>query len=122
MSTQQLPSATSRLFPKRFVRWQAAGLSARAARVVSLASCDSVEEISRLGRAYFEGRPNCAAKTLAELAALAGWPPKTRTPVDAIAAALTLAMDADEAREAAADVMSALRKSGFILTVRRSRA
>jgi hypothetical protein len=104
------------------VRWQAAGLSARAASVVSLACCDSVEEIARLGRAYFEGRPNCAAKTLAELATLAGWPPKTRTPADTIAAALTLAMDADEAHEAAADVMSALRKSGFVLTIRRSRA
>lgn len=119
MTTQPLTSTTSKLFPKRFARWQSAGLSARAASAVSLACCDTVEEIARLGRVYFEGRPNCADKTLAELAAICGWPPKSRNAIDTIAAALSIGMPADEAHEAAADVMSALRKSGFVLAVRR---
>lgn len=103
--------------------WTARGLSARAASVVALAGCDSVEEITRLGRAYFEGRPNCARKTLAELAALAGWPPRVATAADAIAAALALAIDdPTEAHEAATDVCIALRRSGFVISAKRTEA
>jgi hypothetical protein len=116
--TQAHSTDARRLFPRRFEAWQTSGLSARAAAAAALAGCDSVAEIARLGRSYFEGRPNCAEKTLAELAALAGWPPKPRTALDTIAQALSMAMDPHEAREAAADVMSSLRLDGFTLTVR----
>ena len=120
MSPQALSSQPARLYPHRFMRWQAHGLSARAASVVALAGCDTIDEITRLGRGYFEGRRNCAAKTLAELAVLAGWPPKVATAVDTITAALALAIDdPDETREVATDVMIALRRSGFVISARR---
>lgn len=116
-ATQAQSPQTMRLYPGRFAVWQRHGLSARAASAVSLAGCDTVEEIALLGRAYFERLPNCAEKTLTELAKLASWPPKRRTAVDAIAQALELAIsNPEEAREAAADVMASLRKAGFILT------
>jgi hypothetical protein len=122
-SKQALSPQISRIFPHRFMAWQRRGLSARAASVMSLAGCDFVEEITRLGRAYFERRPNCADKTLSELAELAGWAPKRHTAVDAIAAALALAIaDPEEAREAAAVVISSLRRSGFVLTTVRREA
>jgi hypothetical protein len=122
MSTT-LSQRTTRLYPHRFVAWQREGLSARAASVVALAGCNTIEEIGRLGRSYFEGRPNCAEKTLAELAALAGWAPKRATAVDAIAAALALSIpDPDETREVATDVMVALRRSGFVITTKQQDA
>ena len=114
-SEQALPSVT-RLFPKRFMRWQQAGLSVRAAAVLSNAGCDTPEQVTQLGRSYFEGRPNCGERTLAELAERAGWPPKRPTAVDAIAAALGLAIsDPEETREMAADTIIALRRSGFVI-------
>ena len=123
MSAQASSPQVDHLFPRRFVRWQRAGLSARASSAVALAGCDTVEEITRLGREYFEGRRNCATKTLAELAALAGWPPKVATAVDAIAAALALAIDdPDEAREAATDAVIALRRGGFFISAKRTEA
>jgi hypothetical protein len=112
-----LSPSTRRLFPHRFAQWQAQGLSARAASAVALAGCDTVEEIARLGRSHFENVPNLGEKSLAQLATLAGWPEQRRTAVDTIAQALSMAMDPQEAREAAADVMSALRCAGYALTV-----
>lgn len=110
------------LYPHRFMTWRRRGLSTRAATAVAIAGCDTVEEITRLGRAYFEGRPNCAKTTLAELAAIAGWPPKFETAVGAIAAALALSMaDPEEAREAAADAIIALQRSGFVIVAQRTR-
>lgn len=115
-----LSSDTKRNFDPRFRRWREAGVSVRGAAVLALAGCDSVQDINVLGRSHFEGRPNCAAKTLAELAVLAGWPPKAGTAVDAIAAALQMAVrDPDEAREAATDALIALRRSGFVVLASR---
>lgn len=107
------------LFPRRLAAWQERGLSFRAAVALATAGCDTAEEVARLGRSYFEGRPNCGERTLAELAKLAGWPPKRRTAVDAIAGALSMAMDPDEAREAATDCLMALRRNGFVVTTSR---
>ncbi len=116
MSTQALSAQIIRRYPDRFASWQNAGLSARAASVVSLAGCDSVEQIAALGRPYFAAQPNCAAKTLAELAQLAGWPAPRNTAVDAIAAALGMVInDPEETHEVATDVMIALRRSGFVI-------
>ena len=120
MTAQALSPHSNRFFPRRFMAWQHRGLSVRAAGVVALAGCDTVEEISRLGRDYFAAQPNCATKTMAELALLAGWPPRVDTAVDAIAAALSLAInDPEETREVATDVMIALRRSGFVISARR---
>jgi hypothetical protein len=120
MAARPAPSRANHLFPYRFAAWQRRGLSARAAGALASAGCDTLEDVARLGRSYFEGRPNCAGKTLSELAALAGWPPKPRSAVDTIAQALGLAIDdPEEARETAADVLSSLRRDGFVLTTRR---
>ena len=90
--------------------WTQRGLSARAAFAVSFAGCDTVEEVTRLGRKFFASRPNCGLQTLTKSANLAGWPPYDTTTVDAIAAALALAIDDPaEAREASVDVVVALR-------------
>jgi hypothetical protein len=108
--------SAGRLFPARFVAWQRRGLSSRAASALAAAGCDSIADVARLGRSYFEGRPNCATKTLSELAVLAGWPTKHRTAVDAIAQVLEMAIDdAEEARELATDAFIALRRSGFVV-------
>ncbi len=100
-----------------FVAWQRRGVSCRAARALAAAGAESIEDAARLGRSHFEGRRNCAAKTLAELEALTGRPPKLRIgAADVIARALQLAIsDWDEAREAATDALIALRKAGFAL-------
>jgi hypothetical protein len=97
--------------------WQERGLSARAASSAALAGCDAADEIPRLGRSYFENQPNLRSKSLAQLADLAGWPPKRRTVVDTIAAALALGMDPQEARETATDILAPLGKAGFVLAV-----
>lgn len=113
--------AAKRFYPHRFRLWTERGLSPRAASALALASIDTVEQVAALGRAYFAGKPNVGAKTLEELAILAGWPPKNKTPVDAIAAALGLSIaDPDEAREAATDAVIALRRSGFVIASHRS--
>ena len=65
---QPLPAEIRRLFPQRFVAWQRQGLSARASSAAALACCDTVAEIMRLGRPYFENLPNVGTKTLEELA------------------------------------------------------
>jgi hypothetical protein len=116
MSAQAPSPRPSQLFPQRSVTWQGLGLSVRASNVLALANCQTVDDIRRLGRSYFQGRRNCGEHTLNELAQLAGWTPKLRTPVDAIAAALSLTIrDPEEAREAAFDVLSSLRRSGFVM-------
>jgi hypothetical protein len=109
---------SSRLYPRRFVSWQQRGLSARAASAAALAGCDTIDDIAALGRARFERMPNIGAKSLAELAALAGWPAIPKTAAETIASTLEMALSPEEAREVATDVMSSLRRSGFLLTVR----
>src|SRR4051812_23426585 len=102
MVVQMKPTQSRRpleAFNDRVAAWTAAGMSFRAATVLANAHCDTADEVHRLGRAYFEGRPNCADKTLAELAVLGNWPPKhqTITAIEAIACALGLSIgDADE--------------------------
>ena len=91
MTTRPPPRQTITMFSQRLVAWQRYGLSFRAAAVLANAGCDTPEQVTQLGRSYFEGRPNCGEHTLAELAELAGWPPKRPTAVDAIAAALDTA-------------------------------
>ena len=101
MVPNPLSPRAGRLFPQRFMAWRQRGLSARAAGALASAGCDTIEDVTRLGRTYFEGTPNCASKTLAELAVLADWPAKPRTAIDTIAQALGLAIDdPDEARAA----------------------
>jgi hypothetical protein len=109
---------SSRLYPRRFVAWQQRGLSARAASAAALAGCDTIDDIAALGRARFERMPNIGAKSLAELAALAAWPAKPKGAVETIASTLEMALGPREAREVAIDVMSSLRRAGFLLTVR----
>lgn len=118
--TEQAPSPLPRrLFPERLAAWRSAGLSARAAAALATSGCDTIPQVVRLGRAYFEGRANLGPKTLAELAKLAGWPPKRRTALDVVSSALSIGLDPEEAREAACDVMVALRRSGFVLVTAR---
>jgi hypothetical protein len=113
----------NRLFLQRRDRWRSQGLSMRASGILARAGCDAIEDVARLGRAYFETRSNCGCHTLAELAVLGGWPPKSRTMVDVIATVLRLAVaDAGEAREVAQDVALALRRAGFVVTAKRGHA
>jgi hypothetical protein len=111
------------LFPRCLARWHAQGLSFRAAAAVTHANCDTADEVARLGRDYFEGRRNCSTVTMQALATLANWPSKRQTAVDAIATALAMAIaDPAEAREAATDAVIALRRSGYVLSARRTEA
>jgi len=103
------------VFPRRLASWTRRGLSFRAAAVLAAAECDSVQQVTSLGRSYFDRRPNCGEKTLAELGKLAGWPTPLTTPASAIAKALALSMDPDEALEAAGDAIRSLRRSGFVI-------
>jgi hypothetical protein len=119
MTAQTLSPLPHRLFPERLAAWRSAGLSARAAAALATSGCDTIPQVVRLGRAYFEGRANLGPKTLAELAKLAGWPPKRRTAMDVVSSALSIGLDPEEAREAACDVMAALRRSGFVLVTTR---
>jgi DNA-binding IscR family transcriptional regulator len=80
-----------------------------------MAGCDTVEEIARLGRGYFQSLSNLGGKSLQQLADLTGWPPKRRMAVDTIATAL--GVDPQEARETASDVLTPLRKAGLVLAV-----
>lgn len=116
---QALSPLPHKLFPERLAAWRSAGLSARAAAALATSGCDTIPQVARLGRAYFEGRANLGPKTLAELAKLAGWPPKRRTALDVVSSALSIGLDPEEAREAACDVMAALRRSGFVLVTAR---
>lgn len=103
-------------FQRRFDTWRARGQSARAAAILALAGADTVEDVRRLGRAYFKGRRNIGAKTLAELARLGAWQPVCRTAADAIAASLALTIpDPEECREAAMDTLIGLRRAGFVI-------
>lgn len=118
---QDSPQAIRRHYHHRLEAWRETGLSARAAGALALAGCDTQEDITRLGRGYFVRLSNCAAKTLAELEALAAWPAKPLTAVETITAALLLSInDHDEAREAATDALIALRRSGFVVVATRS--
>lgn len=121
INAQPLSGPSDRFDRHRFERWKAHGLSARAAAALANAGCDSVPEITALGRDHFAQLPNCAAKTLEELAEFANWPARSVTAVEAIAAAMLLSIhDHDEAREAATDALMALRRSGFVVVAARS--
>lgn len=112
---------TKRLYPHRFRLWSERGLSPRAASALALAGVDTIEQVTALGREWFQKKPNVGVKTLNELARLACWPDESKTPVDAVAAALRLAIaDPDEAKEAATDAVIALRRSGYIIASRQS--
>jgi hypothetical protein len=113
----------NRLFLQRRDLWRSQGLSVRASGVLAGAGCDTIDDVARLGRSYFETRPNCAERTVAELEKIAGWPPRRRTVANVIATALALAIDnPQEAREAAVDVAIALRRAGFVVTAKRGHA
>jgi hypothetical protein len=114
---QALSSSADRLFPLRFAAWQAQGLSAHTASAAATAGCYTAEEIARLGRVYLKSLPILREKPLQQLADLTGWPPKRRAAVDTIPATLTLGMDPEEACETATDVLTSLRKGGFVLAV-----
>lgn len=119
---EQVARSPQVLFPRRLAAWQRRGLSFRAAAVLSNAGCDTPEDVARLGRAYFQKQPNCAQKTLSELAAVGDWPENRITAVDAIAAALAMAIvEPEERHEVATDVMIALRRSGFVITASKVR-
>jgi hypothetical protein len=119
--TQLLSSKTNRLFPRRLDHWRRKGLSFRAAAALANASCDTVEEVFRLGPDYLSRCSNLSPKTQRELAALGNWSRKRQSPIDAIAAALAMAIaDPAGAREAAADAVIALRRSGYVLSARRT--
>jgi hypothetical protein len=115
MDRAQAHSANARLFPHRFEMWQTNSLSTQAA--AALAGCDTVEEIARLGHVHPEILPSLDEKSLQQLADLTGWPPKRRTAVDTIAASPAPGMDAEEGRKTATDVLTSLRKAGFVLAV-----
>jgi hypothetical protein len=109
------------LFPQRLAQWRAQGLSFRAATALAHASCDTADEVARLGPCYFSRRPNLGPKTQQELAALGNWSPKRPSPIDAIAASLALAIaDPEDAREAATDAVMALGRSGYMLSAWRT--
>jgi hypothetical protein len=118
MAAAQAPSAiTGQRLRRRFDLWRARGQSARAAAILAQAGADTAEDVRRLGRAYFEGRPNVGAKTLEELALLAAWPPVCRTAADAIAASLALTISSpEECLDAATDALIGLRRAGFVVT------
>jgi hypothetical protein len=113
-------TAINRLFAQRRDVCRSRGLSMPPCGILAGAGCDTVGDIARLGRVYFESRPNCGSRTPAELA---GWPAKPPTSVDFINTGLSLALaDADEARDVAQDVAVALRRAGFVLVAERMRS
>lgn len=119
-AVRALSGDARRNFQARFKVWISRGMSVRAAAVLALNGVDTIKQVSDLGRDHFKGQENCGGKTLAELGTLAGWPAEQGTPVDAIAAALQLAIaDPEEAREAATDAVIALRRSGFVIAAKR---
>lgn len=109
--------AARRSYVRLFGLWAARGLSPRAAGALALAGCETIQEVTQLGRVWFLGKPNCGTKTLRELAILANWAPET--PVEAVAAALSLSIaDPEEAHEAATDALMALRRSGYVIAAK----
>lgn len=116
-----LPPASRPQFEARFRMWQRMGVSARAASVLALAACDTVEEVRRLGRRYFAGYDNVGPTTLSELTRLAGWKSEVTTAEDAVVAALRLAIgNKDGARDVARDILMSLRRAGFVVLSRRN--
>lgn len=63
-----------------------------------------------MGRAYVKSRPNLRPKTLRELA---GRPKERLAATGAIAAALSLSLPPDNARETGVDAVIALHRNGF---------
>jgi hypothetical protein len=119
---QNQPETAKRFYPYRFRLWSKRGLSPRAASALALAGTDTVEQVTALGREWFQGKPNVGVKTLNELARLAGWLDERKTPREAIAAALRLSLpNPDEAEDVAQDIMIALRRHRFaVVTARQS--
>lgn len=56
----------------QFKSWRDRGLSVRAARVLTMTGCDTVEDIRRKGRHAYYGIPNCGNATLREIDRLVG--------------------------------------------------
>ena len=111
ISDQSVMDATRvRTFRDRYVAWQAQDLPARVADALANAGIDTVGQVARLGRASFKGRSNLGPKTLRELA---GRPKERLTAADVIAAALSLSLPPDDARETVVDAVIALRRNGF---------
>ncbi len=114
-----LAPTINRLFAERCALWRARGLSMRTSGILAGAGCDTIDDIARLGRPYFEVRPNCGTRSVTKLGELAGWPAKPHTMVDVFGDVLGLAIgDTTEVREVAQDIALALRRAGFILQVR----
>jgi len=85
--------------------------------VLADSGCETIDDVRRLGREYFENFQGCGKKTLQDLAMLAGWPPRIETAADAIAAALRLTItDPEEAYEAAKDAVIGLNQAGFVVS------
>jgi hypothetical protein len=99
-----------RTFRNRHVAREAQGLSAYVADALTSAGIDTVGRVARLGRASFKGRSNLGPKTLRELA---GRPKERLAATDAIAAALSLSLPPDDARETVVGAVIALRRNGF---------
>lgn len=109
------------LYPKLFMQWSKRGLSPRAASALALAGCDTVEQVTALGRQWFQEKPNVGVKTLNELARLAGWSDEPMTPAAAVATALQLSIpDPEAAQEAALDCLISLRRAGYVIASRQS--
>jgi len=96
-----------RTFRNRHVAQEAQGQSAYVADVLTNAGIDTVGRVARLGRASFKGRSNLGPKTLRELA---DRPKERLTAADVIAAALSLSLPPDDARETVVDAVIALPK------------
>jgi CxxC motif-containing protein (DUF1111 family) len=104
------------MFAQRIACWTRHGSSFRAAAVLAAAEWDTEEQVTRLGKSYFDWRANRGEMTLGELGRQAGWPAPATTPARAIAKALTLSVaDPDEALEAAGDAIRSLRRFGFVI-------
>jgi hypothetical protein len=109
------------IFQMRSRVWLAAGCSPRAAAALANAGVDTVEQIVRLGRDFFRRQPNCGPRTLAEIGKMiGGWPEQSdRSARETIAEALMLSVaDFREALEMAEEAISALHRSGFIISSR----
>jgi hypothetical protein len=118
-----LSRRTVTLFPHKLAAWKNPGLSSRAASAALVAGCDTAADTALLGREHFEKVLNGSLKTLQELAVAGNSPPKRQNSVDAIPASLAIAIAGPaKAREAGTDAVIALRRSGYVLSARRTEA
>jgi hypothetical protein len=111
-------------FGHRYRAWQNAGFSPRAAAALANAEIDRLDQIGPLGREYFRRLRNCGPQTIREIGRLiGGWPNVRPTPQAAIAQALAMSLphtgEAERA-ELAADAISALCRSGYVVSPRQN--